>query len=164
MFRIKVMDHQSAFHYVYNHAGFSGNKNFAVLSIQEYPTDMMGIQYKCGGNCKGALNVWFSDITDKDRERQGTYIKLITEEDAEEIYKFVMNIKDKDIDQLIIHCNMGVSRSPAVAAAISKALTGSDDEFFGGKFIPNMVVYYTVLKAFGLDNTPQFSNHNNYMI
>lgn len=65
-------------------------------------------------------------------------------------------MKIKDVDQLIIHCNMGVSRSPAVAAAIKKALTGSDDEFFDGKFVPNMVVYYTVLKAFGLDNTPSF--------
>lgn len=156
MFRIKVMDHQSAFHYVYNHAGFNGNKKFAVLSIQEYPSDMMGVQYKCGGNCKAALNVWFSDITDKFREQESKYIKLITEEDAEDIYKFVMKIRDMDIDQLIVHCNLGISRSSAVAAAISKALTGSDEEFFSGKFVPNMVVYYAVLKAFGLDNTPSF--------
>lgn len=156
MFSIKVMDHQSAFHYVYNHAGYSGNKKFAILSIQEYPTDMMGIQYKYGGNCKDALNIWFSDITDKERERKDKFIKLITDEDAKEIYKFVMQLKETDVEQLIIHCNMGISRSPAVAAAISKALTGSDKEFFDGKFVPNMAVYYTVLKAFGLDNTPSF--------
>lgn len=156
MFDIKVMDHQTAFHYVYNHAGFTDNKNFAIISIQEYPIEIMGVTYKRGGHCKDALNIWFSDITDKEREQQEKYIKLITNEDADKIYKFVMNIKNTNIERLIVHCNLGISRSAAVAAAISKALTGSDKEFFDGKYVPNMVVYYTVLKAFGLDNTPSF--------
>ena len=157
MFEIKVMDHQSAFHYIYNHAGLKSNKNFAVISIQEYPKEMMGIQYKSGGHCKAAINMWFSDITDKTREDKEKYIKLITSEDATQIKLFVDSLDKESLDTLIVHCNMGISRSAAVAAAISKVLTGNDSEFFKGKFVPNMTVYYTVLRVFGFDNTPSFT-------
>jgi hypothetical protein len=40
-----------------------------------------------------------------------------------------------------------VSRSPAVAAALSKVLTGDDAAFFGGRYRPNMRVYRTLLEA-----------------
>lgn len=36
-----------------------------------------------------------------------------------------------EISQIIVHCDAGYSRSPAVAAALAKALGESDDEFFG---------------------------------
>ena len=101
---IKVMDHQSAFYYIYNHAGYTKNKDFAVISIQEYPSELMGMEYKAGGHCRAALNLWFSDIDDKKHEREKDYIKMITTEDAEKIKDFVHHIKTMNIDTLIIHC------------------------------------------------------------
>ena len=51
---------------------------------------------------------------------------LIAYEQAEAICCFVLCVKD-EIDTLIVHCSAGVSRSPAVAAAILKGLGESDE-------------------------------------
>lgn len=164
MFKIKVMDFMSAFQYVYNHAGYEKGKHFAVLSIQEYPFELMGVEYKVGGNCLAALNVHFSDITNqmeeqirKEKKNWGNEIKLIEDSDANEIKQFVESLFSLNIDTLIIHCHAGVSRSSAVAAAITKYYTNDDSIYFNSdRFAPNMTVYYKVLKAFGMDNTPSF--------
>jgi predicted protein tyrosine phosphatase len=151
---IKVSNYRSAFDYVYNHSGYIKNKEFAIISIQEYPEDIMGMQYKAGGHCKAALNLWFSDVNSEKSEDKERYIKKITEEDARKIKDFIDAIKRMGVNDLIVHCHAGVSRSAAVAAAISRAETGDDSEFFNSQYVPNMTVYYTVLKAFGFDNTP----------
>lgn len=164
MFEIKVMDFMSAFQYVYNHSGYENGKKFAILSIQEYSSEMMGIEYKVGGNCLAALNVHFSDVTTqmeekkrKENKRWSAEIKLIEDSDANEIKTFVESLYDLDIDTLIIHCHAGVSRSSAVAAAITKYYTNDDSMYFNSdRYAPNMTVYYKILKAFGMDNTPSF--------
>ena len=51
-----------------------------------------------------------------------------------------------EAEELLVHCDAGFSRSPAVAAALSKALTG-DDKFFFKRYSPNMRVYRTILEA-----------------
>lgn len=48
------------------------------------------------------------------------------------------------IERIILHCDAGVSRSPGVAAALSKSLLGDDAEFFR-RYRPNMRVYRTLL-------------------
>lgn len=50
------------------------------------------------------------------------------------------------VSQIIVHCDAGYSRSPAVAAALAKALRESDEEFFGHDFCINNHVYTTLLK------------------
>ena len=50
-----------------------------------------------------------------------------------------------DAEELLVHCDAGFSRSPAVAAALSKALTGDDKHFFR-TYSPNMRVYRTILE------------------
>lgn len=164
MFNIKVMDFKSAFEYVYNHAGYVGGKSFAIISIQEYESEYMGVEYKVGGNCVAALNVHFSDISSKEDEQRRIekgnwtgHIKLITDGDAYRIKCFVEYVSALNIDTLIIHCHHGVSRSAAVGAAISKVYFNNDSLYFNSdRYVPNMTVYYKILKAFGLDNTPSF--------
>jgi len=51
-----------------------------------------------------------------------------------------------EAEELLVHCDAGFSRSPAVAAALSKALTGDDKSFFR-RYSPNMRVYRTLLEA-----------------
>lgn len=46
--------------------------------------------------------------------------------------------------RLIVHCDAGLSRSPAVAAALSKILVGNDDYFFRD-YHPNRRVYRMIL-------------------
>ena len=72
----------------------------------------------------------------------------ITTEDAKKIVKFI-NTVNKDIEQIIVHCGAGVSRSAGVCAAIMKYLTGDDSEIFDNpKYCPNMTCYRTVLNGF----------------
>ncbi len=52
-----------------------------------------------------------------------------------------------EAERLIVHCDAGYSRSPAVAAAISKILTGDDESFFK-RYRPNMRVYRTILEEY----------------
>ena len=63
---------------------------------------------------------------------------------AEQILDFVDEIQDK-IELLMVHCEAGMSRSPAVGAAIAK-LGWNDDQVFFDKYTPNMKVYRTLLE------------------
>ena len=69
--------------------------------------------------------------------------ELFNEEQAIEIWRFVDDWWDK-VEHFLVHCEAGLSRSPAVAAAIAKDKLGEDAEFFA-RFRPNMHVYRTML-------------------
>lgn len=69
---------------------------------------------------------------------------LFTPEQAREILDFVSS--KLPVEHVLVHCDAGWSRSPAVAAALSKIHTGEDDDFFR-RFHPNMRVYNAILKA-----------------
>ena len=72
---------------------------------------------------------------------------LMSYEDAEKIADFVERSKQ---DLIIVHCDAGISRSTAVAAAILRHYTGNDDKIFDNdSYSPNIWVYSKVLKAFG---------------
>lgn len=163
-FEIKVMDHASAFEYVYDRAGSETVHvhPFAILSIQEYKNDRMGVQFIPGGNLKDALNIHFSDI-ETDAKTRYPEVKLMTEEDARKIKEFVEGlIRKNEIDKLLIHCYAGASRSPAVAAAIARVYNGDDREYFK-KYTPNMHVYKMILKTYGYENDGSaFSNANDF--
>jgi predicted protein tyrosine phosphatase len=58
----------------------------------------------------------------------------------------VLKLFVHQVDLIIVHCEMGISRSAGVAAAIAKWL-GEDDTFFFETFIPNKRVYQTTLEA-----------------
>ena len=71
----------------------------------------------------------------------------IDERQARKIAKFVMRYKDS-VEQIIVHCDAGISRSAGVAGAIAKYLNGNDDDFFvRGPYTPNMTCYHKVLFA-----------------
>lgn len=82
-------------------------------------------------------------------------IRPISDRDAERIKAFLQENWSDDV-LLIVHCDAGQSRSAGVAAAILKATTGDDSEIFDKpRFIPNMLVYRTVLQE--LYAKPKFS-------
>lgn len=130
--------------------------NFAIISIQEVETDGNGFEFTVSGNCKGVLNLRFSDVhPDMLKTDEGkTYINkqielgkivLFNDEHAKEIKRFVDNMNKRgDVKKLIIHCSAGVSRSPAVGAAISQYLFGNDGVFFKEQ-VPNRYVYDKLL-------------------
>jgi predicted protein tyrosine phosphatase len=51
------------------------------------------------------------------------------------------------IERIVVHCDAGASRSPAVGAALARVLNGDDAEFFAGRYRPNMRVYRMMLNA-----------------
>ena len=73
---------------------------------------------------------------------------LMSDEDAAKIADFV---EDNKQHLIIVHCDAGISRSSAVAAAVLFHYTGDDSAIFDNEraYSPNMWVYFKVLKAFG---------------
>lgn len=71
-------------------------------------------------------------------------------EDGIMVKNFVEKHLNK-VDYFLIHCDAGVSRSRAVAAALELVYNGNDGEHFK-KGVPNRTVYKEVLKAHGLSN------------
>ena len=129
------------------------SKPHIIISIQE-PKDKL-IEFSPNKTRLAVLSIDFYDL-DYNPSRWG---KKETEEikkqyghgifkpkQARTIINFVEEWKDK-IDLIVVHCEAGISRSPGVAAAINKVLTGSDKSIFDNPmYIPNRYIYSTILK------------------
>lgn len=85
------------------------------------------------------LYMTFDDI---DVAKQG--LVLFNEDHADKILQFFQRYRD-EVDLFIAHCNMGMSRSPGVIAALQRIQTGEDDIWFKTK-TPNRLVYRTILE------------------
>ena len=72
-------------------------------------------------------------------------LKPMSNEDAKRIVDAFLQYVD-EISQIIVHCDAGYSRSPAVAAALAKAIGESDEKFFGRDYCVNNHVYTTLLR------------------
>lgn len=93
--------------------------------------------------CKGYERFYFHDI---DVVQDG--LTLFSEFQADDIVSFVNNIKQY-VSTIVVHCTMGRSRSPAVAAAISYYLNGKGSEqIFFDHYTPNRKVFSTLLNGF----------------
>lgn len=71
-------------------------------------------------------------------------LKPMSDEDAERIVNALLQYRHK-VSQIIAHCDAGYSRSPAVAAALAKALGEDDKEFFGHNYCMNDHVYAVLM-------------------
>ena len=79
---------------------------------------------------------------------EGDEANCMTRADAEKIINFVNQNVDK-VDEIIVHCFAGISRSAGVCAALMLILTGDDMEIFNNpRFCPNMHCYRMVLETY----------------
>jgi len=69
---------------------------------------------------------------------------IFKEETANLILSFYDLVVKEGAEVMMVHCEAGVSRSPGVAAALSKIHLGEDQEFFDN-YTPNMLVYRKIL-------------------
>ena len=132
--KFQVMSRQNAKKYSY-----AVKHKCAFVSI----TDVFSKenQFADNSNIIGVFKVQFDDV-----ERGGE--NCITEKQGNMIVKFVMSVKDK-VDEIVVHCEAGVSRSAGVCAALMKILNDDDFEIFNNpRFCPNMTCYRTVLNAY----------------
>lgn len=91
---------------------------------------------------RGGIRLQFDDV------QYSTFqYKTITPRQARAIADFVKkNIRKADL--VLVHCEAGISRSAAVAAAIMRYYWGDDRPVFRHpRYNPNMTVYRAVLKA-----------------
>lgn len=128
---------------------FSSDKPWAAISVSTTSEQWAEIGKE---NRVDLLQLEFWDI---DRQLEEFGIKpgtdehkraiLFDEDFANRVWDFVFEVKDK-VEVLMIHCEAGVARSPAIAAAIEKVFTGSDDKWFKSK-VPNRLVFREMLNA-----------------
>ena len=151
--KIVVKSCIDAFQYVYFRE--YGNKNIAIISIQEIENGGNGFIFTKTNHCKDVLTLYFSDINPEllskeemieiEKLKEIGYCKFFDESDAKKIKKFISKLEDLKVDVLLIHCAAGVSRSMAVGAAIDKYLTDNDSWYFENG-VPNKYVYNLLLK------------------
>jgi len=115
----------------------------AVVSISDDPDDFPIPPPSC--DCRSMLRLHFSDVeTDFDAFGQERPPKAFTADQAREIAAFVVGLPE-DIDSLVFQCELGVSRSAGMAAAVARWLGQDDLRFFRGH-LPNRLVYRLVLE------------------
>ena len=89
--------------------------------------------------------VWVPADAISGHGRNASVSDLMTEEDARRIARFLSRHPSDDV---IVHCDAGLSRSAGVAAAIMKHFNGDDSPIFdSGKYYPNMWCYRITLEA-----------------
>ncbi len=124
----------------------------AIISISTPNVDYHGLEIEPTDKNRviAILSLEFMDADypgDNDVYGNPTTISdLMSDEDAKTVVDFVEQYKDK---RILVHCDAGISRSSAVAAAILKHYTGNDDMIFDSRWYnPNRWVYRKVLEAF----------------
>jgi len=118
----------------------------AIVSITSAPDDQATVPE--GGTCAGVLRLSFLDVdvvVPRVREED-----LFSEEQARRLWDFVL--RHRDVERLLVHCDAGTSRAPAIAAAVAKVFEGDDERFFS-TYTPNRRVYRTLLDVYEAEYT-----------
>jgi len=137
-------------------------KGLAVISICSWERDVFFTEaVKKSMNCQDIISLVFADLTAKDYKIAPALLKKYPRFNmkmARKIITFIDKIKVKDIKLLLIHCDAGVSRSPAVGVWAVRYLSlngyiGHDEDEFRREHPaigPNTLVYDVLSKASGL--------------
>jgi predicted protein tyrosine phosphatase len=106
-----------------------------VISITSSADDVARL--RSNPACLGVLRLAFPDVeVASELHPEST---LFSTEHAEQLWTFVAEHRAA-VERIIVHCDAGKSRSPAVAAALARVLDGDDASYFGGRYTPNMRV------------------------
>lgn len=125
---------------------FRSTKPWAAISVATYECDLPQLSTE---NRVGLLRLVFDDIDPTTRfnreDSWGRQEQLFTDEMALEVVNFVISIRDK-VEDLLIHCQAGACRSPAIAAGITRGMLHKDDTLYFRRHTPNMLVYRKILE------------------
>jgi predicted protein tyrosine phosphatase len=110
---------------------------YAVISIRDPNRRKVRVRNQSG--LREVLHLAFHDAEPLKSMPMPPRIKLMTQAQAGEIWDFVRG-QPVNIGAVVVHCEGGVSRSPAVAAALCRGLGGDDSRFFR-QYKPNAYVY-----------------------
>ena len=124
-------------------AGLLVRSSYVVISIHD--PDKPKPKVRKQGGLRDVLFLAFHDAEPTEKMKLPSDIKLMTPGQAKKIQQFIKKNK-ADVGAVVVHCEQGMSRSPAVAAALCKAL-GGDGARFWREYQPNRYVYRLVLEA-----------------
>ena len=134
---IKVFSRENCIKYVLENI----NTKKAIVSITDikspFPSELL--------DAIKANSILFLQFDDEERGD-----RAMDQDHASTIVEFINSCKE-EVDEIVVHCEAGVSRSAAVAGAISFSINGDDAEFFKFPFFPNRHCYRLMLEAFGFD-------------
>ena len=119
----------------------------AIISITDTEDDIVKFVYD--NNIKGVLRLNFLDEDNVGyyKHRVSSKYRLFGVSDAIKILDFVDSIKDS-IDILYIHCTAGISRSPAIAAALCDIYDIDSDINWFFMYTPNVFIYRKLLNIY----------------
>lgn len=123
--------------------GIVVRSSYVVLSIHDPDKPPPRIPSRVG--MQDILTLSFHDAEPVERLALPKNVVLMTAEHANAIWEFVQ-LHREHVGAIVCHCEQGMSRSPAVAAALSEAL-GEDPARFLAEYQPNRYVYEMVLRA-----------------
>jgi predicted protein tyrosine phosphatase len=107
-----------------------------IISITSHVTDRARL--RLSSQCRAVLRLSFVDAEDaSDRFAEAD---LFSSEQAQQIWALVVE-HHTEIERIVVHCDAGISRSAAVAAALARRFGGDETQFFSGKYHPNARVY-----------------------
>ena len=117
--------------------------SYIVISIHDTYSSPAKVKQQSG--LRAVLQLAFDDAEPTNSAALPKALTLMTREQAKSIWEFVEHHMDT-VGAVVVHCEAGVSRSPAVAAALCKSMGGNDRKFWR-EYQPNVHVYRLVLEA-----------------
>lgn len=120
-----------------------------IISINDsgYTTELKS------NKIRDILTLEFDDI---ERSRAG--LKAMSDNDGFRIKQFID--KYKMVNNIIIHCTAGISRSAGVACGIALYLNKTDEYIWSSKrYLPNKRCYYITSKSFGINISKERYKH-----
>lgn len=114
---------------------------WAMISIVTFENTWPDYNSK---NCKKVLRLAFHDATPDSPNTLKDHLFNIHL--ANMILDFVEEVQH-EIKMLVVHCEAGLSRSPAIAAAISNWYFQDDKKYFKPPYFPNNFVYRTLMQC-----------------
>jgi len=117
---------------------------YAVISIRD--PDQPEVRLPRTPGLRATLRLAFHDAEPVGSSVLPDEIRLMSEADARQIVEFVWEHRDR-VNALVVHCEQGMSRSPAVGLAIAEALD-LDKSALCGDCHPNPYVHRLVAGAF----------------
>ena len=110
---------------------------YVLISIRDPDKGPVRVPKQSG--LRAVLSLAFHDAEPTAKMPLPVGIKLMTEEQAKEIWLFA-RLHAADVGTIVVHCEQGMSRSPAVAAALCRGL-GGDDRRFWREYQPNRYIH-----------------------